>query len=123
MTAVSADHLALDAVRFGVALADPESWDLVYENARFAEWLPARDGGVVDGSDLGSRIAGLDVERARDRVSRGRAFRHELEVKKGARPLSLEVEVRAETLDFVLPPRDGTVLKDRFRRALLGPDA
>ena len=30
------------------------------------------------------------------------------------------IKVRAENLDFVLPPKDGTFLKDRFRRALLG---
>ena len=30
------------------------------------------------------------------------------------------IKVRAESLDFVLPPKDGAYLKDRFRRALLG---
>ena len=30
------------------------------------------------------------------------------------------IKVRAENLDFVLPPKDGAFLKDRFRRALLG---
>ena len=30
------------------------------------------------------------------------------------------IKVRAETLNFVLPPKDGSYLKDRFRRALLG---
>ena len=30
------------------------------------------------------------------------------------------IKVRAEDLDFVLPPKDGAFLKDRFRRALLG---
>ena len=30
------------------------------------------------------------------------------------------IKVRAENLEFVLPPKDGTFLKDRFRRALLG---
>ena len=35
-------------------------------------------------------------------------------------PLVFVVKVRAETLDFVLPPKDGAYLKDRFRRALLG---
>ena len=32
-------------------------------------------------------------------------------------------KVRAEPLPFVLPPKDGAHLKDRFRLALLGPDA
>ncbi len=33
------------------------------------------------------------------------------------------IKVRAEKLDFVLPPKDGVFLKTRFRRALLGADA
>ncbi len=32
------------------------------------------------------------------------------------------IKVRAEKLDFVLPPKDGVFLKSRFRRALLGTD-
>ncbi len=35
-------------------------------------------------------------------------------------PVFYDIKVRAETLDFVLPPKDGRVLKDRFRKALLG---
>jgi len=33
------------------------------------------------------------------------------------------VKVQAETLAPVLPPRDGAMLKERFRRAVLGPEA
>jgi thiamine pyrophosphate-dependent acetolactate synthase large subunit-like protein len=33
------------------------------------------------------------------------------------------IKVRAESLPLVLPPKDGAHLKDRFRLALLGPDA
>ena len=35
-------------------------------------------------------------------------------------PSVFVVKVCAEPLDFVLPPKDGAYLKDRFRRALLG---
>jgi thiamine pyrophosphate-dependent acetolactate synthase large subunit-like protein len=35
-------------------------------------------------------------------------------------PLFHSIKVRAETLPFALPPRDGALLKDRFRAALLG---
>lgn len=35
-------------------------------------------------------------------------------------PVFYDIKVRAESLDFVLPPKDGAVLKDRFRKALLG---
>jgi thiamine pyrophosphate-dependent acetolactate synthase large subunit-like protein len=33
------------------------------------------------------------------------------------------IKVRAEKIPLVLPPREGALLKARFRRALLGPDA
>ena len=32
------------------------------------------------------------------------------------------IKVRAEPLPFVLPPKDGAYLKDRFRAALLGDE-
>ncbi len=35
-------------------------------------------------------------------------------------PLLYAIKVRAEALPFVLPPKDGAYLKDRFRAALLG---
>ena len=38
-------------------------------------------------------------------------------------PVFFAIKVRAEDLPLVLPPRDGAHLKDRFRAALLGPDA
>jgi len=38
-------------------------------------------------------------------------------------PVYHVIKVRAEKLDFVLPPKDGVHLKNRFRRALLGKDA
>jgi len=37
-------------------------------------------------------------------------------------PIFRVIKVRAEKLDFVLPPKDGVHLKNRFRRALLGAD-
>jgi thiamine pyrophosphate-dependent acetolactate synthase large subunit-like protein len=36
-------------------------------------------------------------------------------------PVFFDIKVRAEDLPLVLPPKDGVVLKDRFRAALLGP--
>ncbi len=38
-------------------------------------------------------------------------------------PVFYAIKVRAEPLPFVLPPKDGAWLKDRFRLALLGPSA
>ncbi len=38
-------------------------------------------------------------------------------------PVFYDIKVRAEELPLVLPPKDGVHLKDRFRAALLGPEA
>ena len=38
-------------------------------------------------------------------------------------PIFAQIKVRAEKLPLVLPPRDGSLLKSRFRRALLGEAA
>ncbi len=38
-------------------------------------------------------------------------------------PVFFNIKVRAEDLPLVLPPKDGVRLKDRFRAALLGPEA
>jgi len=38
-------------------------------------------------------------------------------------PVFFNIKVRAENLPLVLPPKDGGYLKDRFRAALLGPEA
>jgi hypothetical protein len=34
-----------------------------------------------------------------------------------------QVKIDSEKLPLVLPPRDGSLLKNRFRAALLGPGA
>lgn len=41
----------------------------------------------------------------------------------GPGPVLMQVKVAAEKIPLVLPPRDGGLLKSRFRRALLGPQA
>ncbi len=38
-------------------------------------------------------------------------------------PLFAQVKIAAENPPLVLPPRDGALLKNRFRAALLGPEA
>lgn len=44
-------------------------------------------------------------------------------LRSGEGPILANVKVRAENLPFVMPPKDGAHLKDRFRLALLGPKA
>ncbi len=45
------------------------------------------------------------------------------QIRRAPGPCFFTIKVRAEKLPLVLPPKDGTVLKLRFRRALLGEAA
>jgi len=93
----SADQikLCLQSLTTGVALVDPETWTISFENAKFFEWFPPVDD---DHDQLESRLAGLNAERARNRLERGRPFRFESEVKAGARTLSLGIELRHDKI-------------------------
>jgi thiamine pyrophosphate-dependent acetolactate synthase large subunit-like protein len=44
-------------------------------------------------------------------------------IHKDSGPNFVVVKVKAEKIPLVLPPREGALLKARFRRALLGPEA
>jgi class 3 adenylate cyclase len=88
-------RLCLQSLGTGAAIVDPETWEITFENARFFEWFPP-DGD--DGDTLERRLADLNVERARNRLERGRPYRFESEVKSGARTLSLGIELRSETV-------------------------
>ncbi len=45
------------------------------------------------------------------------------QIRAGPGPVFVTIKVRAEALPLVLPPKEGAVLRDRFRAALLGPKA
>ncbi len=64
----------------------------------------------------GFRVARLVRER-----SQLGALRAAIHAARG--PLFAQVKVRAEKLPLVLPPRDGALLKSRFRKSLLGESA
>jgi thiamine pyrophosphate-dependent acetolactate synthase large subunit-like protein len=44
-------------------------------------------------------------------------------IRNGAGPLFAQVKIDPEKLPLVLPPRDATYIKNRFRIAVLGPEA
>lgn len=85
----------LQALNCGVAIVEPESWKIEFENAKFFQWFGASG---EDDESLEARLTGLNVERARARLEQGRAFTFETEVKAGARTLSVAVELRPETI-------------------------
>jgi len=75
------------------------------------------------GVDLAAIAAGCGFARSeviRD-MAGVEALRPRLQARHG--PLFAEIKIAADSPPLVLPPRDGGLLKSRFRAALLGPDA
>lgn len=82
----------LKTLGLGVAVADPESWEIVFENAQFFSWFGPDE--EVD-AGLDHRLPGLDTERARSRLEKGRAFKFEAESGEGARKVPIEITLRS----------------------------
>ncbi|HSI79401.1 MAG TPA: adenylate/guanylate cyclase domain-containing protein [Solirubrobacterales bacterium] len=89
-------HLA-QTLDVGIAVADPDSWSLRFENARFFE-LFAPDPTTSDETLL-TRVPAIDSERAASRFEKGRPYTVEVEAGSGARSRSLEVKLRPCELD------------------------
>jgi adenylate cyclase len=89
----------LQSLSWGVALVEPDTWSVRFENATFFRWFPPGDS---DLDHLGPRMPQVDLERVHARLDDGRPYRVEAEVKDGARAVSLQVEIRS--LDVVDPP-------------------
>jgi len=88
----------LQTLNYGVALVDSKTWQVIFENAKFFQWFPP----TADGDDkLDLRLPGFKAERATDRISRGRPYTQECNVKVGARsvPLSIDLKVLNDSAD------------------------
>ena len=81
----------LQTLNYGVALVERGSWRLIFENAKFFQWLPPPE----DGEDkLDRRLPGFKAERATDRIERGRPYTQECNTKIGARTIPLTVDIK-----------------------------
>ncbi|WP_233245683.1 adenylate/guanylate cyclase domain-containing protein [Marinicauda salina] len=93
---------AAQACETPLAVADPESFEITLENARFFQ-LFASSGKETE--TLADRVPGFDADAARRRLEGGRPFKQELEVKSGPRTLHFQMNLRREEGDgapFVL---------------------
>ena len=81
----------LQSLGIGVAIVDPQTWGIDFENAMFFQWLPP---GEDADAPLTSRIPGFKAERALERLGRGRTYKFEFESRAGGRttPLSIEMQ-------------------------------
>jgi class 3 adenylate cyclase len=75
----------------GFAIAEMDSWKVIFENASFFKWFsPA---GEVD-APLSQRLPGFKPERAIARLKAGRSYSFETEAELGGRGIPVLVEVR-----------------------------
>ena len=101
-----------------IGVQQPQNLSIVViDNERFGE----------TGMQATHTAHGVDLE-ALARSCRLKALPRELKALRNAvhqqpGPNFAAVKVQAEKLPLVLPPREGALLKARFRRALLGPEA
>lgn len=94
----------------------------VLDNERYGE-TGMQETHTAHGVDLAAIAAACGfaaTETVRDMTGIG-TFRAQLRRNQG--PLFAQVKVADDAFPLVLPPRDGALLKNRFRAALLGPEA
>ncbi len=75
------------------------------------------------GADLGAMAAGAGFPIAETLWDQAALERALPAILTGDGPALHAIKVKAENYPRTLPPSDGAYLKDRFRQALLGPDA
>ena len=58
-------------LKIGVAIVDPEEWNVLFENASFFTWFPPKS----DADEpLTERLPGFNADRVQARLQDGRAF-------------------------------------------------
>jgi thiamine pyrophosphate-dependent acetolactate synthase large subunit-like protein len=95
---------------------------VVIDNERYGETGMQRTH-TAAGVDLAKVAKGCGIQTANLIRSRGPLTGLRAAIHRGPGPIYAQVKVVAEKLPLVLPPRDGSLLKARFRRALLGDEA
>ena len=75
------------------------------------------------GVDLAGMAKAAGFAHARNVTTQPGVARLRSMIRNGAGPLFAQIKIDAEKLPLVLPPRDAAYIKNRFRIALLGPEA
>jgi len=95
---------------------------VVIDNERYGE-TGMQATHTASGVDLAkvAQACGFRAAKMVRSLTQVTALRRAIHATRG--PVFAQVKVRAEKLPLVLPPRDGGLLKSRFRKALLGEGA
>jgi len=106
-----------------IAVQQPRNlYIVVLDNERYGEtgMQETHTGHGVDLAGMAKAAGFAHTFRVRTPAE---ASRLKKRIYSGEGALFAQVKVDAEKLPLVLPPREGSLLKNRFRTALLGPDA
>lgn len=95
---------------------------VVLDNEHYGE-TGMQETATAHGVDLAAvaRACGFTLSETITAMEGVEALRPRLHAKQG--PLFAQIKIAADSPALVLPPRDGGLLKSRFRAALLGPEA
>ena len=95
---------------------------VVIDNERYGE-TGMQATHTAAGVDLAKIAQACGFKVARQVRNAGQLAALRLAIHRSAGPVFAQVKVVAEKIPLVLPPRDGGILKSRFRKALLGDSA
>jgi len=95
---------------------------VVLDNERYGE-TGMQESHTAYGVDLAAVASACGFASASIVTTMEEVVRLRASVHAAAGPLFAQIKIAADKLPLVLPPRDGTLLKNRFREALLGPKA
>jgi thiamine pyrophosphate-dependent acetolactate synthase large subunit-like protein len=120
-------------VGLGVALAQPkkkvlvltgdgEMLMVVLDNERYGE-TGQQETHTGHGVDLAGMAKAAGFVRALNVRTQAEVAQLQRLIRSGEGALFAQVKIDPERLPLVLPPREGSLLKNRFRAALLGPDS
>jgi adenylate cyclase len=77
-------------IKTGLALVEPESLAIIFENANFFKWFPPTGEAV---ETLPNRLTGFNQARALSRLQDGRSYSYETQVEVGGRKIPVTVEI------------------------------
>jgi len=106
-----------------IAVQKPRNLSIVVlDNERYGE-TGMQETHTAHGTDLAGMAKAAGFARTLKVKTQADVSRLKKRIYAGEGALFAQVKVDPERLPLVLPPRDGSLLKNRFRAALLGPSA
>jgi len=106
-----------------IAVAKPRNLAIVVlDNERYGE-TGQQETHTAHGVDLAGMAKAAGFAHACTVRTQAEVSRLKQRIYSGAGTLFAQIKVEGERLPLVLPPREGSLLKNRFRAALLGPEA